>query len=94
MKTTSLAKAPIGHILFVIEPNQVGYDKLVNMKVGDITFQALIDGMKDGIKTNKESNDQQDLKLQDVFEEIKKLKEQNEVLRKEVSKLKREEVEL
>ena len=56
MRTTSLAKAPVGHICYVISPNQIGYDELVNMEVGKIKLQELIDGLKSGIKENKEEN--------------------------------------
>ena len=53
MKTTSLAKAPIGSIVYVIAPNQQGYTELVNVPVGKVSFQELIDGMKTAIGENE-----------------------------------------
>ena len=53
MKTTSLVKAPMGTVAFVIDPNTLGYTELVNIPVGKITFQELIDGMKRAIETSE-----------------------------------------
>ena len=64
MKTTSLAKAPVGYVAHVIEPNQVGYTKLVDLPVGDITLQALIDGLKTAIGKLEEKNNNLELALE------------------------------
>ena len=62
MKTTCLIKAQVGMVKHVIEPNKEGYCNLMDLPVGDITLQVMIDGMKRAIETqNKTIESQADL---------------------------------
>lgn len=84
MKTTSLAKAPMGSVAYVIEPNQMGYTELVNIPVGKISFQDLIDGMKAGIEEANKKNEELRNELEKV---LSTQAEEIIILRKAIEKI-------
>lgn len=88
MKTTSLIKAPVGYVKYVIEPNREGYIEVMGLPVGDITLQALIDGMKKGLKDAQDKNDHLEQAIAKMEERINGLASENESLKQDIKNLK------